>query len=145
MSETVDILTPEKRRKLQAIFAAHPNVQAAYLFGSQVETRYRHRESDVDIGVFVEHDDFDLKLKLVTELMEVFPNVDLVMMEYRDIPDLLLAFEIVHHNQLLYAHPDFDPYSFFSRVLRMYWDFQPRLEVQFEFMKKRLAKYAKKQ
>ncbi|MBN1996063.1 nucleotidyltransferase domain-containing protein, partial [candidate division KSB1 bacterium] len=56
-----------------------------------------------------------------------FCHVDLVFLDGRNI---LLEFEAVRHNRLVFARPEFDQGSVFSITLRKYFDFLPYLKVQ---------------
>ncbi len=140
-----DRIDSDKIEEMRKIFSRYPQIQAVYLFGSQLSGKRRHRESDVDIGVFVDRYDGNLKLEIVTELTVLFNRIDLVMMESRQLKDLVLAYEIVKENHLIYRRADFDHPAFFSRVVRMYLDFVPLLEVRFSYLKKRLESYGEKQ
>lgn len=89
------------------VFANFPEIQAVYLFGSQATGR-THEESDVDFGFMA---DKNVKEELSTELVKSgFYNFSLVY-----IPDatLLMQFEIVRMNRIIYERQDFDRGSFF--------------------------------
>jgi predicted nucleotidyltransferase len=91
------MIHPPDLDRLAAFFRDHPQpgVAAVYLFGSHAEGR-AHRESDVDIGVLLNHDVFaaarerdDLRVTLGSELIAVLHHnqVDLVILN--DAPPLL--------------------------------------------------------
>lgn len=114
------------------VFEKFLEIQAVYLFGSQA-TGKTHAESDTDFGFTA---DKNVREELSTELVKIgFTNFSLV---YIPEATLLLQFEIVRMNKLIYARPDFDRGSFFSRIVRMYQDFQPYRDVQREEYKKRV-------
>lgn len=114
------------------VFEKISEIQAVYLFGSQA-TGKTHAESDTDFGFTA---DKNMREELSTELVKIgFTNFSLV---YIPEATLLLQFEIVRMNKLIYARPDFDRGSFFSRIVRMYQDFQPYRDVQREEYKKRV-------
>lgn len=114
------------------VFEKFLEIQAVYLFGSQA-TGKTHTESDTDFGFLA---DKNLRGELSTELVKIgFTNFSLV---YIPEATLLLQFEIVRMNKLIYARHDFDRGSFFSRIVRMYQDFQPYRDVQREEYKKRV-------
>ena len=114
------------------VFEKFLEIQAVYLFGSQA-TGKTHAESDTDFGFIA---DRNLREELSTELVKIgFTNFSLV---YIPEATLLLQFEIVRMNKLIYARHDFDRGSFFSRIVRMYQDFQPYRDVQREEYKKRV-------
>lgn len=135
----VTVPNPPAIDQLQACLAPilrrHPKVRAAYLFGSVAEGRARP-DSDIDVGM-VCSDALGLeRLDLLAELSDAgLERVDLA--ELRD-DDLVLRFEAVRPNRLVYATADFDHGSYFSRTLREYWDLQPYLQRQRDAMKRRL-------
>jgi len=55
-----------------------------------------------------------------------------------DTKDVFMKFEVVRHNRVIYASPDFDAGSFYSLAMREYWDYQPYLEVQRKAYKQRI-------
>jgi len=55
---------------------------------------------------------------------------------------LVLQFEAVRPNVLLYARDDFHHGRFFSKVARMYWDFEPHFRRQRKALKERLQEKA---
>ena len=136
-----DHINDAKIEEMKKIFSRYPQIQAVYLFGSQLSEKKKHRESDVDVGVFVDSYDVNLKLEIITELTALFNRIDLVMMDSRELRNLVLAYEIVKENRLIYRRKDFDHLAFFSKVMRMYFDFVPLLEVQKKYLKKRLNSY----
>ena len=69
-------------------------------------------------------------------MLKGLDNVDLVTL---DADDVVLRFEAVRPNRLLYARPEFDHGAFFSKVIREYFDLLPFLERQREAYKKRLG------
>ncbi len=98
-----------------------------------------HQESDVDIGVFVDEYDFNLRLELITEVMKIGLNrVDLVMMGIHQITDLLLAFEIVKGNKTIYCKEGFDRVGFHTRIVTRFLDIRPLLEKQFNSLKNKI-------
>lgn len=136
------MLSDDQSDRLRQVFAARAAVRAAYVFGSVAEGRERG-DSDLDIGIVVDPDEWapDDKVNLITECMEAAERdrVDLVVLN--DAP-LVLQFEAVRRNVLLYAGEDFHPGAYFSRVARMYWDFEPYFRRQRLALKKRLEEKA---
>ncbi len=121
---------------LPDIFKKYSGIQAVYLFGSAAAGK-THAESDLDLAIVP--DDSSLRserLELLTELARRgFSNVDLVFL---DTNDVVLKFEAVHRNHLLYCKSDFDASNFFSLTLRQYFDFLPYLKIQREAYKRRV-------
>jgi len=122
---------------VRPILEQFPAVQAAFLFGSHAEGRARD-SSDLDIGLVGDKDTLQRqRLALLTEFARAgVDRVDLVIL---DGADPALQFEAVAPNRLLYARPEFDKGSYFSRTLREYFDFEPYLRIQRKAMKERLT------
>lgn len=132
------MLSEKNTDRLHTVFATHPAVRAAYVFGSAASGGER-AESDLDLAVVVDEDVWDSseKVPLITECMDAAERdwIDLVVLN--DAP-LVLQFEAVRPNVLLYANENFDHGAFVSKVMRMYWDFQPHLRRQRKAYKRRL-------
>jgi uncharacterized protein len=121
---------------LKTVFQRYPAIQAVYLFGSSASGR-THAESDLDLAVLADGNSlFGRKLDILTELAKTgFCNVDLVLLPGDDI---VLQFEAVRLNRIVYQRPDFDAASVFSLIVRRYLDFMPFLKVQREAYKQRV-------
>ncbi len=124
------------QERLARVFRRYPSVQAVYLFGSAAEGRARSG-SDLDLAViFDDGPSADAKLDILADLArEGFCNVDLVVLDDRDI---VLAYEAIRLNRLVYARPDFDRGGTYSKFVRLYLDFEPYLRVQREAFKGRI-------
>ena len=122
---------------LPAVFRKYKGIKAVYLFGSAASGNL-NSESDLDIGIVPADDSIhDKKLELLTDLAYLgFCNVDIVFL---DVQDIVLRFEIVKRNKVIYRTDDFDSGEMFSLTLRQYTDFLPYLKVQREALKKRLS------
>ena len=121
---------------LKTVFAQFPQIQAVYLFGSLASGRGRP-DSDLDLAVISGHDlPSSEKLDILARLaQEGFCNVDLVFLPKDDI---VLQYEAVRMNNVVYQRSDFDSAAFYSLVIRRYLDFVPYLEVQRKAYKKRI-------
>jgi len=126
----------KNKEKLASIFAAYPDIQAVYLFGSMMSGR-THHESDLDLGIVLRPGTNSFpKLDLLADLAAAgFDNVDVVFL---DKADILLKYEAVRGNTLIFRTPDFDGGAYFSLVVRQYFDFLPYLEVQRQAYKRRV-------
>ncbi|MCS6847164.1 MAG: DUF86 domain-containing protein [Anaerolineae bacterium] len=122
--------------KLVEIFQRYPDVQAVYLFGSHAEGRARP-DSDLDLAILPRHSALrERRLDILADLAEKgFCNVDLVFL---DTDDIILKYQAVRLNQVVYHAPDFERGSVYSRIVREYLDFQPFLAVQHEAYKRRI-------
>ncbi|MCC9078781.1 nucleotidyltransferase domain-containing protein [Litorilinea aerophila] len=125
--------------QLAAVFSRYPEIQAVYLFGSHAEGRATSR-SDLDLAAILRpHTPPPDKLDLLTDLVRAgFEQVDLVFLDPADIRDIVLWFDVVRHNRVIYAVEDFDRGQLFSKIARMYWDFVPILERQRRRFKERI-------
>jgi len=127
--------TKYEQQKLSTIFARFPEIQAVYLFGSAATGRI-HTESDLDLAVASSPSIHHKKLDILTELARHgFCDVDLIFLERADI---VLRYEAVCLNRLVYAIPEFDRGELYSNVVRQYLDFLPYLEVQRKAYKRRM-------
>jgi len=132
------MLTDEVADRLREVFAARPAIRGAYVFGSVAAER-TWDGSDLDLGIVVNENEWDPsdKVSLIGDCMDAARRdwIDLVVLN--DAP-LVLQFEAVRPNVILYSAGDFDPGAFSSKVLRMYWDFKPHLRRQRKAYKRRL-------
>lgn len=121
---------------LENIFKRYPEIGAVYLFGSRAEG-HASVGSDIDLAIVPTRPGLrQRKLDLLEALTRAgMENVDLVIV---DDSDTVLRYEAIRPNQLVYARPDFDHGSYYSRALREYFDFLPILEIQRKAYKKRL-------
>ncbi len=124
-----------EQQKLGTIFARFPEIQAVYLFGSAATGRV-HAESDLDLAIVSSPSVHHQKLDILTELARHgFCDVDLIFLERADI---VLRYEAIRLNRLVYATPEFDRGELYSNVVRQYLDFLPYLEVQRKAYKRRM-------
>lgn len=124
---------------LVAVFRRYPEIRAVYLFGSYADGTARP-DSDLDLGILPRTPAFHQRLlDLLADLTEAgFDRVDIVWL---DEADLTLRYEIVRRNHPLYTAPDFDHGTYFSRVLREYWDTEPYLRIVRQAYKERLLNH----
>jgi uncharacterized protein len=122
--------------ELPKIFRKFPAIEAVYLFGSTA-TGTRHGESDLDLAI-IPGDEITrhFKLDLLKDLARHgFCNVDLVVL---DTNDIVMKYEAIRLNQLIYSAESFDPAETYSRIIRQYLDFLPYLDVQRSAFKRRI-------
>ena len=122
--------------RLVNIFSKYPEIQAVYLFGSS-STGKTHAESHLDLAVIPRSAQaHSQKLDILTDLARLgFDNVDLVFL---DTDDIVLRYEAIKHNQLIYQTEEFDRGTLYSKVVCQYLDFLPYLKVQREAYKRRI-------
>ena len=123
---------------LKQIFGQYKDIAAVYLFGSYA-TGHARQGSDLDLailprrrGAFRGRQKMDILADLARH---GFCEVDLVFL---DTDDIVLKYEAVRYNRLVYQAEDFDRGAFYSKVVRQYLDFLPYLDVQRRAYKKRI-------
>ncbi len=121
---------------LPQLFSAFPDIRAVYLYGS-VNTNKVNRESDLDLAVLSESGDLGRhRLEILTALAgKGYCNVDLVFL---DTNDIVLKYEAVSPNRLIYQREDFERGTYYSKIIREYLDFLPYLNVQRAAYKRRI-------
>jgi len=121
---------------LTKVFKNYPEIEAVYLFGSTA-TGKLHRESDIDLAVYPDTPGLrEKKLSILTELARLgFCDVDLVFMDENDI---VLQYEAVRQNIVVYQTAGFDRGSTYSKIVRQYLDFYPYLTEQRNAYKQRV-------
>lgn len=123
------------KARIARVLSAFAEVRAAYLFGSAATGRSR-ADSDLDLGIVTGHPLGKRKLDLLTAFArEGLDRVDLVALSPADV---VLRYEAVHPNCLIYARHDFDHGAFFSKAVREYFDLMPHLQRQRQALKQRL-------
>lgn len=122
--------------KIPEVCKQYPCIRAVYLFGSYA-TGQPNPNSDVDLAIVpADSTAREHMLDIMADLVRhVHDRIDLVFL---DTPDVVLRFEAVRHNRLVYQTPDFDPGTYTSRIVREYWDFRPYLDAQRRAMKERM-------
>ena len=121
---------------LPEVFKKYPDIQAVYLFGSVAGAK-ANSQSDIDIAIYPRNSSLrEKKLDIIADLTQHgFNNVDVVFLDIRDI---VIRFEAVRQNRLIYSTQGFDAGSFFSLTVREYFDFLPYLKAQREAYKQRV-------
>lgn len=121
---------------LKQVFVKYPDIQAVYLFGSQAEGSMRE-ESDLDLAILPKSSKIHKrKLDILTDLAKHgFCRVDLVFL---DTDDIVLKYEAIRRNKLIYQKDEYNKGIYHSLILRQYFDFYPYLKVQREALKRRI-------
>ena len=121
---------------LPQIFSDFPGILAVYLFGS-TESRKLHSESDLDLAILpADNTVRKNRLEILARLAEKgFCNVDLLFL---DTDDIVLKYEAVRANYIIYQRNDFQRGTYYSKIIRQYLDFLPYLEVQRAAYKRRI-------
>ena len=121
---------------LPQIFQKYPDIQAVYLFGS-VASGEANSQSDIDLAILPR--DLSMREKKLDILADLtghgFNNVDVIFLDIRDI---VVRFEAVRQNRLIYCAQNFEAGTFFSLTIRQYFDFLPYLKIQREAYKQRI-------
>jgi predicted nucleotidyltransferase len=123
-------------QRLGQVFAGYPDIEAVYLFGS-LATGRTHPGSDLDLAIVPCHPRvLERRLDILTDLARAgYCEVDLVFITGAD---LVLDYEAVRLNELVYAREGFDRGELYSKVVRRYLDFLPYLEVQRKAYRRRI-------
>ena len=127
---------PPDLHLLSQVFCKYPGIQAVYLFGSATSGRV-NPESDLDLAIVSKHDSIrERRMDILTDLAcNGFCNVDLVFMGSEDI---VLKYEAIRQNRLVYQTEDFDRGAMYSQIVRQYLDFYPYLKEQRKAYKRRI-------
>lgn len=123
-------------KTLTDIFRKYSAIHAVYMFGSAVSGK-AHEGSDLDLAIVSRNPSLrEKKLAILTDLARCgFCDVDLVFLDTKDI---VLKYEAVRQNRLIYQTHDFSRGSTYSRIVRQYLDFTHYLKVQREAYKRRI-------
>lgn len=127
------------RDKLSEVFRHYPEIRAVCLFGSAAEGRARST-SDLDLAILSSTPHLrERKLDILTDLVRRgFDDVDLVFVD--EDRDLVLAYEAIRPNCLVFARPGFDRGGTYSRIVRKFLDFEYFLRIQREAVKRRAVR-----
>ena len=132
------MLRDTQKIDLKNIFKKFEQIKIAYLFGSYAENK-ENKYSDIDIGLLLSDDFKDItkfKLDILGNLTaKQFDNIDVIILNNSS---LLMQFEAVKHNNIIYKQDCFDSCEFFSIIVRKFFDFRRLLEVQRSYLKKRI-------
>ena len=125
------------RDRLSQVFSDYPEIRAVYLFGSAAEVR-AGPTSDLDLAIVASPELREKKLDILAHLVRKgFDSVDLVFLEEEQ--DLVLAYEAVRLNCLVYAGPGFDRGATYSRIVRKYLDLEHFLRIQRDALRQRVG------
>jgi predicted nucleotidyltransferase len=121
---------------LPGILSRYADIQAVYLFGSAAEGK-EGPDSDIDLAIVPRSAELrKRRLDILADLARAgFCRVDLLFL---DVDDIVIKFEAVRQNRIIYQAEDFEPGAFYSRIVRQYWDFLPYLAIQRRALKRRL-------
>jgi len=136
MHENKQKIDDHRLKELRSIFEKYPEILAVYLFGSYASGKV-HKESDLDLAIVPDNNTIRQKrLDILQQLTQKgFTNIDLVILDF---PDIVLMYEVIRINRLIYKKPDFDHGAFYSKIIRQYFDFYPYLEYQRKAYKRRI-------
>lgn len=127
---------------ISEMLASRPEVDFAYLFGSQV-TGQGGKMSDIDIAVYagVPDDRLTYHLKLLERLQCLTGSVSVDLVLLNDAPPLL-RYEIIKHGQVLKENKE-KRVIFEIRVLSEYMDTEHLRRTQGMYLKEQLLQGAK--
>ncbi|GAB4542417.1 MAG: nucleotidyltransferase domain-containing protein [Anaerolineales bacterium] len=124
---------------LSNVFEKYPEIQAVYLFGSMA-SKTENAQSDIDLAIVPQNSSLaQKKLDILADVTaKGFNKIDLVFL---DTNDIVLRFEAIRQNKVIYYKKDFDYASYYSLTIRQYFDFVPFLNMQREAYKKRILSH----
>jgi len=127
-------LCSDLETRIAAVLARFPQVRAVWLFGSVAQGRAREA-SDIDVAVVVDSSAafplWEAHTALVTAGLD---RVDLAVLGERD---LVLRFEAVRQNRLLFARADFPRGEYFSQTVREFFGLSRVFRTQREALRRR--------
>ncbi len=122
--------------------AKHPDVQAAYLFGSIATGRSRP-DSDVDVAVLLSTDrhrrSLTIRLRLMSALASVLGRDDVEVVILNDAPPLL-AHRVLSKGRLVFDRSPSARVRFQVRTAGRYLDLVPMFETHIRYQKRNVRK-----
>lgn len=130
---------PPNLEAIPKIFSKYPSVLAVYLFGSYATGKPRF-DSDVDLAVVPRNEKArEQILEMMADLTrQVYDRIDLVIL---DTTDIVMKFEAVRPNRVLYQASGFDSAKYYSLIMQQYFDFSYYLDIQRQAFKARLLSH----
>lgn len=122
-------------------YARAKGLAVLYLFGSVAHGQV-DKFSDIDVAVLLPEEIaaaeyFDRRLQMTLELMEILNRSDVDLVILNQAPPLL-KYQVVTRGRALYSRDDRERDRFAARAILEYLDFKPILDLQFEYLKRRL-------
>lgn len=106
------------------------------MFGSSATGR-EHDESDIDLAIVPRNRKVrEKKLSILTELAR--NGLDTVDIVFLDTDDIVMKYEAIRRNKIVYRAEDFDRGAMYSITVRQYLDLEPYLKVQRDALKRRI-------
>lgn len=123
-------MKPETKEKLARIFKKH-SVVFAYLFGSQAKGTAGSL-SDIDIAVYFDdeidaNEHFDLKLKVLDEITDLYRTDEVDLVVLNDSPPLL-SHRILKEGILIFSDNDKARLAYDVKAMLKYLDWKPYIE-----------------
>ncbi len=124
-----------------ARYAREKGLVALYLFGSAAHGALQAL-SDIDVAVLLpkeidSENYFDTRLQMTLELMKLLGFIEIDLVILNQAPPLL-KYQVVTRGRALYSRDDRERDRFEARAVLEYLDFKPILDLQFEYLKRRL-------
>lgn len=128
---------------IRELMKNYPQVVGVYLYGSHARDT-ENRLSDIDLGIMVDGGTAaatEFQLEMIGRMMEIFgtDNVDVQMLTEESPPALALA---MLKGKMIYCRSGSVKISKEARILSLYQDFQPLIDLYAKHVVKRLEEGA---
>lgn len=135
------MLAEAQIEKISAVLLNQPNVQFAYLFGSQATGKISPM-SDVDFALGFNDelsawDRLQSRVRVMALFSEVLQRNDIDVADLNE-ADEVLRYQVLRHGRLIFCREKAEQVEFFVRTLREYFDTEPLREIFLESMKEQI-------
>jgi len=141
LHRSLNMITETQLGLLSETLKKYPDVQFAYLFGSQASGNVTPI-SDVDVAVYLDDhlastEQFKLQLHLVGVLCQALQRND-VELAILNGADIVLRYQVLKNGKLIFCRDQTAKNEFFVRTMSEYLDAEPLRAFHREKMKKRI-------
>jgi len=125
------LINRKKQKELQKTFKKY-DVEFAYLFGSRANGKF-HEKSDYDIAInlpkkFDDNQRFNIRLRLMSELFQIFSNKKVDVIILNDISSILFKYVIFYEGKNIYEANQSARLDYENLLQGEYFDFSPFLD-----------------
>lgn len=113
----------------------------AYLYGSYA-FRTIHKESDIDIAVYIKEGDLEFYLKKDNELLSTLSLISSkIDIRILNVMPLVLKFEVISEGKLLFSKDEEKRVDFETESYYRYFALKPFLEEEKEIVRQKILSY----